>query len=72
MKKDPDTRTNKIGDRERTVSGMATGAPGTPIWYADDASVEPSVTSAPATGELATSGRDDVERGDTVTGDAAA
>ena len=68
MKKDPETQTNEIGERERSVSGMATGAPGTPIWLPDDASVEPSATTAPATGDLATSGRDDVERGDTVTG----
>src|SRR5207302_8694022 len=52
------------GGRARGLSG---GAPGAPLWLPDDADGE-ATSTAPASGSLATSGRDDVLRGDTVTG----
>jgi hypothetical protein len=45
----------------------AVGSPGAPIVFPDAGDDDPSL-GAPAAGKLATSGRDDVERGDTVTG----
>jgi hypothetical protein len=57
----------KIGAWEGRASGLSGGAPGAPLWAPDHDQAEPH-TSAPSTGSLATSGRDDVERGDTVTG----
>jgi hypothetical protein len=62
---DPDTR--KVGAWEGRAAGLSGGAPGAPLW-APDHEQNDSHTNAPATGSLATSGRDDVERGDTVSG----
>lgn len=54
-------------DSERTERvGVPQGAP---TWLPDDGD-EPLTTNAAGTGKLATSGRDDVERGDTVSADA--
>ena len=52
--------------------GLAGGAPGAPLWLPDDGGDTEAGPSAPASGSLATSGRDDVLRGDTVTGPGAA
>ena len=55
------------GGSEPSVTGTAGGAPGSPMWLPDTDTSETS-PDAPATGKLATSGQDDVERGDTVSG----
>ncbi len=51
---------------EPTPGGMTVGAPGSQVWVTGDD--QETTTPAPATGSLATSGRDDQERGDTVSG----
>jgi hypothetical protein len=67
MSSDDRNEQTKVGAWEGRASGLAGGAPGAPLWAPDHEQNEPT-TTAPATGSLATSGRDDVERGDTVSG----
>src|SRR5437764_572671 len=57
----------RIGAWEGRASGLAGGAPGAPLW-APDHDQDDAPVAAPASGSLATSGADDVLRGDTVTG----
>ena len=47
---------------------MAPGAPGAQVWVPDDSGDREATSAASASGSLATSGRDDQERGDTVSG----
>ena len=54
---------NQDSERQAAI-GMRAGSPS---WLPDDGSEEPATNPA-GTGKLATSGRDDVERGDTVSG----
>jgi hypothetical protein len=54
---------DKTPERDESI-GIRAGAP---TWLPDDGTQEP-LTNAPGTGSLATSGRDDQERGDTVSG----
>ena len=67
MKRNDRTEKSKVGAWDGRASGLSGGAPGAPLWAPDHDEDDPH-TSAPSTGSLATSGRDDVERGDTVTG----
>ncbi len=69
MGQSEDRDRSKIGAWEGRASGISGGAPGAPLWAPDhDVDAADEHTSAPSTGSLATSGREDVLRGDTVTG----
>ena len=54
---------DKTPERDEAI-GIRAGAA---MWLPDDGGEEP-MTNAPGDGSLATSGRDDQERGDTVSG----
>jgi hypothetical protein len=65
---DTSDTTRNSGTRDGVARGVATsGAGGAPLILPDDGDTDSS-TPAAATGPLATSGRDDVERRDTVSG----
>jgi hypothetical protein len=67
MTRHDDKDPSKIDTWQGRASGLSGGAPGAPLWAPDHEQDEPH-TNSPSTGSLATSGRDDVERGDTVSG----
>ncbi|MDQ3809685.1 MAG: hypothetical protein M3336_05285 [Chloroflexota bacterium] len=59
--------TTHHGDDQSSPGALAAGAPGSQLWV-PAAEKDDTTMSASATGGLGTSGREDQERGDTVSG----